>query len=210
MVGFESLHLGGPMSRDLVLRSQSPFLPEAIFRLQSGTFVLGRSSGCDFVVKDASISRRHAQITFKGGKMGIRDLGSRNGTYLNAERVDECGVQRGDHVSFGKVTFLLTHVDENGVDPNSECDTDRCDDLGKTIHLDPVKFLSKSQRRVFAHLADGLSDKEIAEQLKVSPFTVHNHVTAIFRILKVHSRPELFARYVAHRDEDADKHPKRK
>jgi DNA-binding CsgD family transcriptional regulator len=178
--------------------------------LQSGIFVLGRSSVCDFVVKDASISRRHAQITLKGGKMGVRDLGSRNGTYLNAQRVDECGVQRGDHVSFGKVTFLLTHLDENGADPNSECDTDRCDDLGKTIHLDPVKFLSKSQRRVFAHLADGLSDKEIAEQLHVSPFTVHNHVTAIFRILKVHSRPELFARYVAHRDEDADKHPKRK
>jgi DNA-binding CsgD family transcriptional regulator len=204
MVGFERLHLGGPMNRDLVLRSQSPFLPEATFRLQSGTFVLGRSSTCDFVVKDASISRRHAQITLTGGKMGIRDLGSRNGTYLNAERVHECGVQRGDHVSFGKVTFLLTHMDENGVEPDSECETDRCDDLGKTIYLDPVKLLSKSQRRVFAHLADGLSDKEIAEQLHVSPFTVHNHVTAIFRILKVHSRPELFARYVAHRNDDAD------
>jgi DNA-binding CsgD family transcriptional regulator len=195
------------MIEDLVLRSQSPFVPMVSFRLPSGIFILGRASACNFVVKDASISRRHAEITVNSGKVKVRDLRSRNGTYLNAQPIREGSVLPGDHLSFGKVTFLLNYADADAADPDSECETDRCDDLRKTIYVDPAKLLSKSQRRVYSHLIDGLSDKEIAEQLHVSPFTVHNHVTAIFRVLEVHSRPELFARYLAHRDGDADLHP---
>jgi hypothetical protein len=51
-------------------------------------FVIGRGAGCDLVVPDLSISRRHAEIGGgPGGGLTIRDLGSRNGVIVDGERV---------------------------------------------------------------------------------------------------------------------------
>jgi DNA-binding NarL/FixJ family response regulator len=56
--------------------------------------------------------------------------------------------------------------------------------------------ISAAQNRVFQKLLKGLSDKEIAHELKISPKTVHQHVQAIFRTMGVHSRPELLASFI--------------
>lgn len=51
-------------------------------------FVIGRGVGCDLVLPDLSISRRHAEIgAGPGGTLTIRDLGSRNGVVIDGERV---------------------------------------------------------------------------------------------------------------------------
>jgi predicted ATPase/DNA-binding CsgD family transcriptional regulator len=50
--------------------------------------------------------------------------------------------------------------------------------------------LTKRQREVLHLLATGLSDKEIAHRLVISPRTVEQHVAAIYDRLDVHSRSE--------------------
>lgn len=51
-------------------------------------FVIGRGVGCDLVVPDLSISRRHAEIcSGAGGSLTIRDLESRNGVLLDGARI---------------------------------------------------------------------------------------------------------------------------
>lgn len=72
-----------------------------------GSMVFGRSSGCDIVVNDAHMSRRHAEINLKGGVLRIVDLQSSNGTCVNGDKVGERLLRHGDRISFDHLTFLV-------------------------------------------------------------------------------------------------------
>jgi DNA-binding CsgD family transcriptional regulator len=56
--------------------------------------------------------------------------------------------------------------------------------------------LSPRQRQTLQYLLAGHSEKEIAEQMRLSQNTVHHHVKAIHRHFAVSSRSELLARWV--------------
>lgn len=66
---------------------------------------LGRSPECLVQIppeQGASVSRVHAEFTVKDGGICIRDLGSRNGTYLNGKRLsDAAEVRRSDLIMLG-------------------------------------------------------------------------------------------------------------
>lgn len=53
---------------------------------------------------------------------------------------------------------------------------------------DPGEALSERERQILQLVADGLSNREIAEQLFLSRFTVESHVKRIYRKLAVSSR----------------------
>jgi pSer/pThr/pTyr-binding forkhead associated (FHA) protein len=54
-----------------------------------------------------SVSKRHCQLNCDQGALRIRDLGSRNGTYLNGERINgEADIKAGDRVKIGPLTFV--------------------------------------------------------------------------------------------------------
>ncbi|HXV61299.1 MAG TPA: FHA domain-containing protein [Vicinamibacteria bacterium] len=55
--------------------------------LDKGYVTIGRS-GCDILLDDAEISRRHACIEIDGDGATLEDLGSTNGTYVGDERID--------------------------------------------------------------------------------------------------------------------------
>ncbi|HEX6418078.1 MAG TPA: FHA domain-containing protein, partial [Acidimicrobiales bacterium] len=58
------------------------------FRLATGTVVVGRAPGCEIVLPDATLSRRHAAVTVApGGEVTVDDLGSHNGTWVAGEPV---------------------------------------------------------------------------------------------------------------------------
>ena len=59
----------------------------------------------------------------------------------------------------------------------------------------PTSSLTPAQRRVYALLLEGLIEREVAVRLGISPHTVHNHVTEIYRKLAVSTRGELVSRW---------------
>ncbi len=79
--------------------------------------VIGRTAGCDIVIPETRVSRRHAlirRIQPGGDEFEIVDLGSTNGTYLDGTRVDRATLQSGDKVGIGGriLSFaLLDHAD---------------------------------------------------------------------------------------------------
>ncbi|KOV83257.1 FHA domain-containing protein [Nocardia sp. NRRL S-836] len=69
--------------------------------------VIGRDPGCDVVLDDITVSRRHAELRFDGGLMTLEDLGSLNGTYVNRSPVREAVLHDGDTIWIGehRMTF---------------------------------------------------------------------------------------------------------
>ena len=71
---------------------------------------LGRSSSCETVLPDESVSRRHAQIAFRDGLWFVTDLGSTHGTLVNGTRVtaqSATPIKAGDLIVVGPWTFRV-------------------------------------------------------------------------------------------------------
>ncbi len=80
---------------------------QEIFSLPSSVTVIGRRSDCDLQIPLMRVSKRHCQLNRDQGVLKVRDLGSRNGTYLNGERINEAVIQPGDYIGVGPITFIL-------------------------------------------------------------------------------------------------------
>ena len=69
-------------------------------------FLVGRGEECHLRPKSPAISRHHCAILTANGQVAVKDLGSKNGTFVNEQRIE--GVQTvnsGDIVAFGPLTF---------------------------------------------------------------------------------------------------------
>ena len=64
-------------------------------------FIIGRQSGSHLVLRDARISRSHARILAEGGDYFIEDLDSRNGVFVNGDRVRRRKLAFSDRIEFG-------------------------------------------------------------------------------------------------------------
>jgi DNA-binding CsgD family transcriptional regulator len=164
---------------------------EHSYHVVEGRQVLGRSPCCDFRLNHPTVSSRHAELLLRGESLCIRDLGSRNGTYIEDLRIERSRLDVGQLLRLGLVTLQVV----NRPLP---------DDQPGTAVLHPklpgtldqkAKDLSPAQLRVMHQLIEGLAEKAIAGRLFLSQNTVHSHITAIYRQLDVHSRSELLSRY---------------
>jgi predicted component of type VI protein secretion system len=90
----------------LIMRSGPT--PGAAFTLEGDQLTIGRDSANEIVINDAEVSRRHARLTFQGGKYVLEDLGSTNGTFVNGQRLAGPRVLKpGEVVSFGEQIVLV-------------------------------------------------------------------------------------------------------
>ncbi len=78
--------------------------------VMSKEITIGRSPQAQFSVDDGSMSRLHASIRLDdGNRYVIQDLRSKNGTFVNDERVTTASLRFGDRIQIGTSTFLFTH-----------------------------------------------------------------------------------------------------
>ncbi len=74
--------------------------------LERDAITIGRSSSSDIVLDDQKVSRNHAVIKRRGSAFVVRDLGSRNGTWLGEKRVDAETLGPGDTVRVGDAQIV--------------------------------------------------------------------------------------------------------
>ncbi len=90
----------------LIMRSGPT--PGAAFPLEGDQMTIGRDPVNEITINDAEVSRRHARLTFQGGKYVLEDLGSTNGTFVNGQRLAGPRVLKpGEVVSFGEQIVLV-------------------------------------------------------------------------------------------------------
>lgn len=68
---------------------------------------LGRGDGCDLSLPGAGVSRLHASVVrHPEGTVELKDLGSRNGTLCNGEKISSRVLQDGDKIQIGNTVVL--------------------------------------------------------------------------------------------------------
>ena len=78
----------------------------ARYLLDAAQTKLGRDMSNEIILDDITVSRSHALIT-KSKDYRIKDLGSLNGSYVNAVAVKESAINAGDEVQIGKYHLTL-------------------------------------------------------------------------------------------------------
>ena len=75
-----------------------------VFPLKEGSNVVGRESTRTISLLDASISRDHALVTVRGETVLLKDLGSKNATFVDGKKLtDEVEILPETAISFGRI-----------------------------------------------------------------------------------------------------------
>lgn len=82
--------------------------------LDQGRVTLGRRPECTVSLADEKVSGQHAEVAFEDGRHVLRDLGSRNGTFLDGRKVDEVILTEFDTFHVGR---LRVQFKEAGAEP---------------------------------------------------------------------------------------------
>ncbi len=71
-------------------------------------FIIGRETACNLTLTDKRVSRRHSEIRKSGDHYWIRDLDSKNGTFVNQKQIEQSElIEAGDNISIGKFKFRV-------------------------------------------------------------------------------------------------------
>jgi EAL domain-containing protein (putative c-di-GMP-specific phosphodiesterase class I) len=83
-------------------------------------FRVGRAPGLQLVLSSAHVSKLHAEIYSDGRSVRVRDLGSRNGTFLNRENVTDGPLHDGDVLHVGDFEFRVARGMQEEECPDAE------------------------------------------------------------------------------------------
>lgn len=88
---------------------------DKIFITSSGLSI-GRKKENDLVLEDPMVSREHARIEQDLSGFSIRDIGSKNGVFVNNNLVDSSSLKNGDIIRIGSTVFRF-HMEEKVEEP---------------------------------------------------------------------------------------------
>src|SRR5271156_7199430 len=79
------------------------------FPIPRGKFILGREHDCHLVLDTNSVSRHHCVLLMDDYTLRIRDLASKNGTFVNRDltRIGERVLAHGDRVRLGDLVIRI-------------------------------------------------------------------------------------------------------
>lgn len=81
-----------------------------VFELTGGKLTFGRARENDIPIRDFHVSRQHATLTKEGSAYRLRDLKSRNATFVNDAPIQDVSLNHGDEIRIAdhRYVFLVT------------------------------------------------------------------------------------------------------
>ena len=78
------------------------------YRISGKGIVVGRGKRCDIIANDMYLSAAHFQIWCEDDRWYIRDMESKNGTYLNGSKLKKIkALKSGSEIAFGELKFIF-------------------------------------------------------------------------------------------------------
>lgn len=94
---------------DVILKVVEGSKSGAKVAIKKNEFLIGRSQECHLCAGSSAVSRRHCAILRTDNRVSIKDLGSRNGTLVNGEKIlGEVELASGDEIGVGPLKFMIT------------------------------------------------------------------------------------------------------
>lgn len=116
------------------------------FETDREEITVGRSSANDLVLRQKSVSRSHARISCRDGRLYVEDLDSKNATMLGGDRVDgPREVQDGDFLSFGDVLVQVRFGEQAGEDDDEATPVAEVPAVGRYGQPDPGGWQADAQ-----------------------------------------------------------------
>ena len=178
--------------------------PPASFALAPGETLLGRAPESTLVLEGDGMSRRHARITWEAGQFRVEDLGSKNGTFVNGERLESARyLQHGDTVALPGWTLKFEADDETvtrsaapaaaGVSTGSRSvvlkpETREVVVRGTAVLLPPKEYLALTL--LYERAGTVVSKEDLAEHVwpeykgDVSDYNIHQVISRLRRELE--------------------------
>ena|SRR5689334_94526 len=92
-----------------VLKTDEEAPDRLTFRICPGNIkTIGRSSGAEFMVDAALVSRLHCRLTAGATELQVDDLDSTNGTFVNGKRIKQERLKEGDRLGVGRVVLVVS------------------------------------------------------------------------------------------------------
>lgn len=139
-----------------ILVTTDPGSRQASWTLGLDEIIVGRSPDSGLFIDETFVSRHHAVISFDKSNYSIRDLGSKNGTWVNGNKIGDSPIilHSGDSIHFGSPTASLRFMG---------------DDLTLTLNLEA---LNSGLRVDIAGREVYLGDHMIAPRLSKKEFDI--------------------------------------
>lgn len=151
--------------------------------------LLGRALDCQVHIQDLAVSRRHARITKHNGRFMVEDLGSGNGTFVNARQVNRHNLSSGDIIRVCSLKLLFEEFE----DPWHS--TDSVTMVGGPPDTQPKILNTLDARRPMFEDAESVTDPAELQRMATRLKTVYAVSEAIANILDIDELlPEISSR----------------
>jgi len=129
---------------------------------------LGRSPSCEVALDDASVSREHAELAQRDGAVLLKDVGSRNGSFVNRIRLrtQPIPVVPGDILRFGDVVLRLICRPKDAAPSLQASALVGGPSLHETLRL--VRLLGPTSLRILVRGASGTGKELVARELHLA------------------------------------------
>ena len=131
------------------------------YRLKNGVNSIGRSRDNDIVILDQSLSRQHSKIEVQPDRIEIFDLQSRNGTFVNGEKIEDAVLKNGDTIQWGDV--LCTFAGDSSI--VKEISGDLSNVSIQDLVSKSRKSVSRDRLQIILKVSQMLSSPESIEKL---------------------------------------------
>lgn len=153
---------------------------------------VGRREDNAYVLADPRVSRVHAQVEMRAGRVFLADLGSSAGTTVNGETLEgPCALEHGDEIGFGPVECTFLEGEDDGtVDTETR--------VFSTPEVTTGPDLSPRQQQVLELIAEGMTNKEIGGELGITERTVKAYAAEVYTKFGVNNRAAAVAEGIKH------------
>ncbi len=131
--------------------------------LKKDKFLIGRAKECALRANSDAISRRHCAIVRMNGRVTVRDLGSRNGTFVNDERIEkEVPLSVGDELRVGPLKFRIAAASKA---PAADAPSAPSGEQPKSQKKPPVKDVAGAVQRTVSKAEEHTTEDDVSRWL---------------------------------------------
>jgi two-component system response regulator GlrR len=153
----------------------------------SGLIRVGTDESNDLVLSDGTVSRRHLEIERTPRGLLLRDLNSRNGTFVDGRPVLQAFVQPGDKIDLGKTKLTLRQKSRS-----TDVELDIGDQLGELVgESESMRIIFAEIRRVTREDLTLLIEGETGTGKELAARAVHAYSSRRFGPFRVVDCPSL-------------------